>query len=90
MLIDPAFILIDHMRTFDHRGPSRMPYEKEMTAIDRPFFGKVKALDEHTLNAHVGPWVDFGVRPILEQRDAIVKRFQRLIAQTGEASVMFK
>jgi hypothetical protein len=93
MLIDPAgdLILIDHSRTFDARTqPLRMPYEKTMTAIDRPFFDKLKALDRKTLLARVEPWVDFGVGPILLQRDAIVKRFERLIKENGEANVIFR
>jgi hypothetical protein len=93
MLIDAAghVILIDHSRAFDARvKPLRMPNEKGMTAIDRPFFEKLKALDQQTLLAHVDPWVDFGVAPILLQRDAIVKRFERLIKENGEANVILK
>jgi hypothetical protein len=92
MLIDPAInlILIDHSRTFDARRPLRMPYEKQMTVIDRPFFERLKALDQQTLEAHVGPWVDFGAGPILRQRDAIVKKFEQLIKENGEANVIVK
>jgi hypothetical protein len=90
MLVDPVgnVILIDHSRSFDGRPPIPMPYEAKMTAIDRPFFEKLKALDEKTLLARVDPWVDFGVAPILLQRDAIVKKFERLIKERGEASVI--
>ncbi len=91
MLVDPAgnLILIDHSRTFDARTGLRMPFEKNMTAIDRPFFEKLKALDQKTLLAHVGPWLDFGVGPILLQRDVIVRTFERLIKEKGEANVIF-
>jgi hypothetical protein len=90
MLIDPAgnLILIDHSRAFDGRTLVRMPYEKSMTAIDRPFFEKLKALDRRAVESRVGPWVDFGTAPILLQRDAIVKRFERLIQENGEAKVI--
>jgi hypothetical protein len=89
-LIDPAgnLILIDHSRAFDGRAPLRMPHEKNMTVIDRAFFEKLKALDRVTLQARVGPWVDFGVRPILTQRDAIIRRFEQLIKENGEARVI--
>jgi hypothetical protein len=91
MLIDPAgnLILIDHSRAFDARGVLRMPFEKNMTKIDRPFFEKLKALDRKTIQEHVGPWVDFGPDPILRQRDVIVKKFEKLIKENGEANVIF-
>ena len=36
-------VLIDHSRAF---AQDRMPFEKEMTRIDRAFFERLKALDE--------------------------------------------
>jgi hypothetical protein len=92
MLIDPAgdLILIDHSRAFDARGVLRMPFEKNMTKIDRPFFEKLKALDKKAIQEHVGPWVDFGPDPILRQRDTIVKKFEKLIKENGEANVIFQ
>ena len=91
MLIDPAgnLILIDHSRAFDGRGMLRMPFEKNMTKIDRPFFDRLKALDKKAIQEHVGPWVDFGPDPILRQRDQIVKKFEKLIKENGEANVIF-
>jgi Phosphatidylinositol 3- and 4-kinase len=89
MLVDPAgnLILIDHSRAFDGRL-HRLPFEKEMARIDRPFFERLKALDREALQAHVGPWVDFGVGPILLQREFILRRFENLIKENGEASVI--
>jgi len=89
MLVDPAgnLILIDHSRAFDGRL-HRLPFEKEMAKIDRPFFERLKALDRKTLQAHVGPWVDFGVGPILLQREYILSRFEKLIKENGEAHVI--
>jgi len=91
MLVDPAgdLVLIDHSRAFDGRGALRMPFEKNMTKIDRPFFEKLKALDKKSLQEHVGPWVDFGPDPILRQRDTIVKKFEKLIKESGESNVIF-
>jgi hypothetical protein len=90
MLIDPAdnLILIDHSRAFDGSGPLRMPFEKEMTVIDREFYERLKAIGAKDLQKTVAPWVDFGIGPILMQRDAIIKRFERLIKQNGEANVI--
>jgi hypothetical protein len=92
MLIDPAgnIILIDHSRSFDARGPDRlrMPFEKNMTVIDREFYERLKAVSAQDLQKTVARWVDFGIGPILMQRDAIIKRFERLIKQNGEANVI--
>jgi len=89
MLVDPAgnLILIDHSRAFDGRL-HRLVFENEMVRIDRPFFEKLKALDKKTLETHVGRWVDFGVGPILLQRGFILRRFERLIKENGEANVI--
>ena len=45
MLVDGEWnlILIDHSRAF---ASDRMPFEKEMTRVDRDFFARLKALDE--------------------------------------------
>jgi hypothetical protein len=87
MLVDPAWniILIDHSRAFDGRRED-LPFA--MTKIDRAFFEKLKALDKKALQQRLRPWVAFGVDPILKQRDRIVKHFETLIAQQGEANVI--
>jgi hypothetical protein len=89
ILIDPAWniILIDHSRTFE-RDQSKMAYT--MIRIDREFFEKLKALDKKTLQRSVGPWILFGVDPILKRRDKIVKHFETLAAQKGEATVIIR
>lgn len=87
MLIDPAWnlILIDHSRAFDPRK-GKMPFE--LSKIDRPLFEHLKKLDKKTLEARLGPYLVSGVGTILERRDRIVKEFERLIAQRGEANVL--
>ena len=87
MLIDPVWnlILIDHSRAFDARK-SKMPFE--LSKIDRPLFERLKKLDKKTLQAQLRSYVTFGVDPILQQRDRIVKEFERLIAKNGEANVL--
>ena len=51
LLVDGEWnlILIDHSRAF---ASNRMPFEKEMTRIDRAFFERLKALDEPSLMKH--------------------------------------
>jgi hypothetical protein len=89
ILIDAAWniILIDHSRALDGRRDV-MPFP--MTKIDGPFLEKLKALDKKTLQQRVGPWVVLGVDPILKQRDKIVKHFETLAAQQGEANVIIR
>jgi hypothetical protein len=88
ILVDPEWnmVLIDHSRAF---AADRMPFEKEMTRVDRAFFERLKALDEAGLMKQVRPWVlgDGAVRAILKRRDKIVARFETLARERGEAVV---
>jgi hypothetical protein len=88
MLVDGEWnmVLIDHSRAF---ATNDLPFEKEMTRVDREFLERVKALDEASLVKAVRPWVlgDGNVRDILKRRDRIVARFAKLVAERGEAVV---
>jgi hypothetical protein len=88
MLVDGEWniILIDHSRAF---ASDRMPFEKEMTRVDREMFGRLKALDEPGIMKQVRPWVlsDGQARAILKRRDKIVADFERLARERGEAAV---
>ncbi len=88
LLVDEEWnlILIDHSRAFAN---SSMPFMKQMTRIDREFFGKLKTLDEATLMRELKPWLLTGgsVRDILKRRDKIVAQFERLAREKGEAAV---
>ena len=89
VLVDPAWniILIDHSRAF---FSDQMPFEKVMTRVDRPLFDGLKGLNEATLMPKLRPWVrsDGSVRDILKRRDKILARFQKLIAEQGESTVI--
>jgi len=76
-------VLVDHSRAFTNRTRTIV----EMTAIDRPFFERLKALDEAMLADTVAPLVLDGSRSILRRRDDIVKFFEELAAKQGEARV---
>jgi len=88
LLVDDEWnlILIDHSRAF---ASDRMPFEKEMTRIDREMLGRLRALDEAGLMKQIRPWVlsDGQVRAILKRRDKIVAHFERLARERGEAAV---
>ena len=79
-------ILIDHSRAF---AANTMPFEKQMTRIDREMLAKLKALDEAGLTKTVRPWVlgDAPVREMLKRRDKIVAHFEKLARERGEAAV---
>jgi hypothetical protein len=83
---DWNLILIDHSRAF---ASDKMPFEKEMTRVDRAFLERLKALDEPTLMKRIRPWVlgDGQVRGILKRRDRIVADFEKLARERGEALV---
>jgi hypothetical protein len=86
LLVDPGWnlILIDHSRAFTMT--MQMPFA--MTKIDREFFERLKSLDEATLKARLGSLLFDGPKPILKRRDTIVKHFNKLIAEKGEAAVL--
>lgn len=87
ILVDDAWnlILIDHSRAF---GSNSLPFEKEMTRVDRELFARLKALDEARLMERVRPWLlsDGMVRDILKRRDKIVAHFEKLARKRGEAA----
>jgi hypothetical protein len=88
LLVDGEWnlVLIDHSRAF---ARDKMPFEKEMTRIDRAFFERLKALDEASVMKQVRPWVlgDGTARAILKRRDKIVAQFEKLARERGEATV---
>ena len=67
-----------------------MPFEKEITRIDRELFAALKALDEETLRERLRPWLfnDRALRELLGRRDKIVARLERLAGERGEAAVI--
>jgi hypothetical protein len=88
ILVDSEWnlVLVDHSRAF---GSDKMPFEKEMTRIDRQTFARLKALDEAGVMKTVRPWVldDGTARAILKRRDKIVAQLERLARERGEAVV---
>jgi hypothetical protein len=85
LLLDPAWnlILIDHSRAFTASTAMPFPVRK----IDREFYGKLKALDEATLKAHLGKLLFDGPKPLLKRRDKLIADIDALVAQYGEAAV---
>jgi hypothetical protein len=86
ILIDPVWnlILVDHSRCFT--SGASMPFP--LTIIDRPFFERIKALDQATVKRAIGDLLPpGGLEALMKRRDDIVKTFNKLAAQKGEAQV---
>jgi hypothetical protein len=88
ILVDDEWnmVLIDHSRAFSSNS---MPFDKELTRIDRAFFEKLKSLDEPSVMTQIRPWLmsDGQAREILKRRDKMVKKLTDAARKRGEAAV---
>lgn len=85
LLVDDAWnlFLIDHSRAFIH--DKRLV--SVMTRIDRELWQKMLALDEPSLTAALGKYLDGGaIRAILRRRDDMKVAIDGLIQKWGEAA----
>lgn len=86
ILYDPVWntVLIDFSRAFTNTRKLLF----EATAIDRPFFDRLKALDRDTLRREIGDLVEgAGVDYVLLRRDDIVRAFERVAKEKGADQV---
>lgn len=80
---DWNLFLIDHSRAFIDDNKLVTP----MVRIDRELWDKMLALDEPTLTATLGKWVDRrSIRGLLRRRDAMKKVIDGLVAKHGESA----
>ena len=90
LLFDRAwnFIKVDHSRAFTDTATLPFDVEKRIRQIDRPFFDRVKGLDQATVKREIGNLLEAGGLPALfRRRDAMVKAFEELAKKNGEAQV---
>jgi hypothetical protein len=88
-LVDPAWnlILIDHTRAF----VSGRDLVHEMNRIDKSLWELMLALDENTLEEVIGPWLAGGqVKSLLDRRDRMKKKIEKMVAERGEQVVFFR
>jgi hypothetical protein len=92
IMFDPVWnvVLADFSRAFTETR--KLVFEigrpTGANAIDRPFLDRLKALDRETLSRELGDFVERGaIDAILLRRDDIVKGFERLAKEKGEAQV---
>lgn len=79
--------LIDHSRAFVTETRLRV----EMVRIDKGIWDKMLALDEPTLTAALGSWLDrSAIRAILKRRDEMKKVVDKLLKNGTEALVYIK
>jgi hypothetical protein len=89
LLIDADWnlCLIDHSRAFVTETKLR----NQMTRIDRQLWDRMLALDEPTLTAALGNWLDRGaIRAILKRRDEMKKAIDLMVQKRTEAAVFVK
>jgi hypothetical protein len=84
LLVDAEWhlFLIDHSRAFvpDPKLP------QELQTIDRRLWERMLALDEGTLKAQLGRWLDGRqIQGLLRRRDAMKKKIDALVAKQGDA-----
>ena len=90
VLITPEWkvIMIDFTRAF--RLQEELSYSKDLPKIDRELFPKLEGLTKPSIKAAVGneltgPEID----AVLKRRDSLVAHFRKLIAEQGEAKVLY-
>jgi hypothetical protein len=89
ILVDDQWnmFLIDHSRAFV--GTNNLPFKMEH--IDRPLWNRLQALDEPTLTAALGKWLDkSSIRTILKRRDRMKNEIDKLVKKNGEAAVFIQ
>jgi hypothetical protein len=86
---DWTLILIDHTRAF---APNpRLMDRPHFDRCSGPLLKRLRGLDNATLTATVTPYLSpQQIAGILTRRDLIVKHFDKLIAEKGEAAVLFQ
>jgi len=90
VLCDPTFRIyaVDFSRAFAIYDQLRAPDELER--FSREALAKLRALDRPTLDTRLGPWLNGRqISSLLKRRDKIVALADRLVAEKGEAAVLF-
>jgi hypothetical protein len=83
------FIKIDCSRCFTDTAKLQFDIKQVVKKIDRQFFERLKTLDREAVRSEIGELLtENGAMPALfRRRDAIVKAFEELAKQQGDAQV---
>jgi hypothetical protein len=79
---------VDFTRAFRLQGKVKNP--DDLVRCDRHLFEKLQALDGNDLEQRTKHYLNkMEVKAVMQRRDEIVKRFQKLIAEKGENEVLY-
>jgi hypothetical protein len=79
---------IDFTRAFRHNNS--LPVPKDLVMCDRQLLAKLKELNFDQVYARTQPYLNKAeVKTTLARRDKIIEIFQKLVAQKGEAAVLY-
>jgi hypothetical protein len=82
-------IKVDCSRCFTNVMTEPFEIGKTANRIDRPFLERIKALTREQLKKEIGDFVEGGaIDSMLARRDDIVKKFEKLAKERGEAVVL--
>jgi len=80
--------IIDFSRAF--RTVKKLPEEGDLLRCERGLFRRLRELDKDVVSRAVGDHLTrWEVEALMARRDLIVKRFQKLIEEMGEAKVLY-
>ncbi len=89
-LVDEAWnlMVIDHSRAF---SPDTELVNPDMIQFDRDLWERMRQLDESTLSAALDEWLSGKeIGAILERRDLMADKIDRLVEQRGESTVLVR
>ena len=90
LLSDSEFrvYIIDSSRAFGLDGSLRN--EAALTRFSRTLIGRLERLDQALLEDHLGQWLSPGrILALMERSNRILSRVRLLVAERGEASVLY-
>ncbi len=85
LLVDSEWhlYLIDHSRGF----VTDLKLPQELQNIDRRLWERMQGLDDTTLRASLGKWLDSRqIHSLLRRRDAMKKKIDALVAKNGQSA----
>jgi hypothetical protein len=80
--------MIDHSRAFRLHG--QLKAEKDLVKFSRKLVDNLRKLNEAGMMGKLGKYLTAPeIRAVLKRRDLILRRMEKLIAEKGEAEVMY-
>ena len=84
-----AMVAIDHSRTF--RPYAKLQNPKLLVRFSRSLLAKMEALNEPDLKARMSKYLSpYQIQGVLKRRDLIIATAKKLVAEKGEAAVMYQ